>query len=67
VRFALSIFKFSNMLMRGELTQIPWLDFTKEWRDSTLRQEWNIDDELWTFIDNKIPDYYTDYKYERTN
>lgn len=67
VRFALSIFKFSNMLMRGELTQIPWLDFTKEWRDSTLRQEWNIDDELWTFIDNKIPNYYKDYQYERTN
>ena len=51
--------------VQGELNRIPWLDFTKERRDADLRVEWNIGDDLWHFIDNKIPDYYTDYKYER--
>ena len=63
VRFNLSIFKFSNMLMRGELTQIPWMDFTKEYRDEDLRKLWFIDDELWRIIDQKIPNYYKDYQY----
>lgn len=63
VRFALSIFKFSNMLMRGELTYIPWMDFTRTWTDSDLRQSWNIDDDLWAFIDKHIPNYYSDYTY----
>ena len=63
VRFNLSIFKFSNMLMRGELTQIPWMDFTKEYRDEDLRKLWFIDDDLWRIIDQKIPNYYKDYRY----
>lgn len=63
VRFNLSIFKFSNMLMRGELTQIPWMDFTKEYRDEDLRKLWFIDDDLWRIIDQKIPNYYKDYSY----
>ena len=65
VRFNLSIFKFSNMLMRGEITQIPWMDFTKEYRDEDLRKLWFIDDELWRIIDQRIPDYYKDYQYNR--
>ena len=63
VRFNLSIFKFSNMLMRGELTQIPWMDFTKEYYDEDLRKLWFIDDDLWRIIDQKIPNYYKDYSY----
>lgn len=63
VRFNLSIFKFSNMLMRGELTQIPWMDFTKEYYDEDLRKLWLIDDDLWRIIDQKIPNYYKDYRY----
>ena len=63
VRFVLSIYKFSNMLMRGELTQIPWMDFKTRYYDADLRKLWNIDDELWEFIDKKIPDYYFDYFY----
>ena len=61
VRFVLSIFKFSNMLMRGEMTQIPWLDFIIRYSDADLRKMWNIDNELWAFIDKKIPNYYSDY------
>ena len=63
VRFVLSIFKFSNMLMRGEMTQIPWLDFKTRYSDADLRKMWNIDDWLWAFIDQKIPNYYFDYFY----
>lgn len=63
VRFNLSIFKFSNMLMRGEMTQIPWMDFTRPYYDEDLRKLWFIDDQLWSIIDNKIPDYYEDYRY----
>lgn len=64
VRFNLSIFKFSNMLMRGEINQIPWMDFTKRYSDEDLRKLWNIDDELWGFIDSHIPDYYYDYHFD---
>lgn len=67
VRFNLSIFKFSNMLMRGEMTQIPWMDFTKEWHDEDLRKLWFIDDDLWRIIDQKIPNYYKDYQYRKDN
>lgn len=63
VRFLLSLSKFSQMLFRGEMNRIPWMDFTKAWRDSELRVLWNIDDGLWEFIDSHIPDYYTDYSY----
>ena len=65
VRFNLSIFKFSNMLMRGELTQIPWMDFTQEYYDEDLRKLWFIDDDLWRIIDQKIPNYYKDYQYRK--
>lgn len=64
VRFNLSIFKFSNMLMRGEMNQIPWMDFTNRYSDEDLRKLWNIDDELWGFIDSHIPDYYYDYHFD---
>lgn len=63
VRFILSLFKYSQMLYRGEMTQIPWMDFTIGYSDADLRKLWNIDDELWAFIDMKIPDYYSDYFY----
>ena len=40
---------------------IPWLDFTKEWNDKKLCEEFGISEELWQYIDNFIPDYYEDY------
>ena len=47
---------------RGELKLIPWLDFTQEWNDAKLCKEFGINEELWKYIDNFIPDYYDDYK-----
>jgi len=58
VRFCLSILKNNSQLDRGELKNIPWLDFTQEWADEKLRVKYNITDKEWEFIDNVIPDYY---------
>ena len=63
VRFILSISKTNQMLFRGELNQIPWMDFTKSYSDKVLCEMWNIDEKLWKFIDEHIPDYYPDYQY----
>ena len=62
VRFLLSLIKINGALARGELKVIPWLDFTQEWNDKKLCEEFNIDEELWLYIDKFIPDYYEDYK-----
>lgn len=64
VRFILSLSKTNQALFRGELNQIPWMNFTKSYSDKTLRDIWNIDDELWKFIDKSIPDIYSDYHYD---
>lgn len=64
VRFLLSLFKTNQNLFRGELNQIPWMDFSKEWSDETLRKEWNVDDKLWDYINKFIPDFYSDYHYD---
>lgn len=65
VRFVLSLFKTNQQLTRGEMNRIPWMDFTRSWYDEDLRKEWNIDDDLWAYIDKFIPDYYTDYSFCR--
>ena len=62
VRFLLSITKTNANLGRGELEIIPWMDFTQEWNDAKLCEEFGIDKELWQYIDNFIPDYYEDYE-----
>ena len=64
VRFILSLSKTTQALYSGELNQIPWMDFSKEWSDETLRKEWNIDDKMWDYINNFIPDFYSDYHYD---
>jgi len=64
VRFILSLSKTNQSLIRGELNQIPWMDFSKEWSDEELRKEWNIDDKLWDYINKFIPDFYSDYHYD---
>jgi len=58
VRFCLSTLKNNSQLDRGELKNIPWLDFTQEWTDEKLRIKYNISDKEWQFIDSVIPDYY---------
>lgn len=62
VRFLLSLIKTNASLGRGELTVIPWMDFSQSWNDAKLCKEFNIDEELWNYIDKFIPDYYEDYK-----
>jgi hypothetical protein len=60
-RFCLSYYKINSQLTRGETDLIPWLDFTQEWNDAKLCKEFGISEELWSYIDNFIPDYYDDY------
>jgi hypothetical protein len=62
VRFLMSLTKHGANITRGELSVIPWLDFTKEWNDAKLCKEFGISEELWNYIDSFIPDYYDDYK-----
>lgn len=64
VRFILSMSKANQMMFRGELNQIPWMDFTKPYSDQSLREIWNIDDEVWAFIDQTISATYDDYNYD---
>ena len=62
VRFLLSLIKINAHVDSGELKVIPWMDFTQEWNDKKLCEEFNIDKELWNYINKFIPDYYEDYK-----
>jgi hypothetical protein len=61
-RMILSFSKISANVDRGELKNTPWLDFSQEWNDAKLCEEFGISEELWNYIDNFIPDYYDDYK-----
>ena len=62
VRFLMSLTKHGANITRGELSTIPWMDFTQEWNDAKLCKEFGISEELWNYIDKFIPDYYEDYK-----
>ena len=62
VRFLLSFVKNGPHLGRGELAAIPWMDFSQEWNDKKLCEEFGIDEELWQYIDKFIPDFYKDYE-----
>jgi site-specific DNA-methyltransferase (adenine-specific) len=57
-RFALSIYKNNSQLDRGEMGLIPYLDFTQEWTDEKLYQEFNLTEEEINFINTHIPKYY---------
>ena len=61
VRFLLSLVKTNANIYSGELKVIPWMDFSQEWNDKKLCEEFGIDEELWQYIDKFIPDYYEDY------
>ena len=61
VRFLLSLTKTNAHIDTGELETIPWMDFSQEWNDKKLCEEFGIDKELWNYIDNFIPDYYENY------
>jgi hypothetical protein len=62
-RFILSFYKHNINFTHGKPYRIiPWMDFTQEWNDKKLCEEFGISEELWNYIDNFIPDYYSDYK-----
>ena len=58
VRFCLSILKNNSQLDRGELSMIPWLDFSKRWTDEELIKEFELEDEEVIFIAKSIIEYY---------
>lgn len=63
VRFILSFYKYNISLLDGNTWRaVPWMDFTQEWNDAKLCEEFGIDEELWQYIDKFIPDYYEDYE-----
>jgi hypothetical protein len=57
-RFCLSICKNSSDLNRIDFTKIPYLDFTQEWTDEKLYQEFNLTEQEINFINTHIPKYY---------
>jgi hypothetical protein len=57
-RFSLSIYKTNKNLHRGELSSVPYLDFTQEWTDEKLYKEFNLTEEEINFINTHIPKYY---------
>lgn len=58
VRFCLSINKINQNLYCGEMSLIPYLDFTQEWTDEKLYQHFNLTQEEIDFINKHIPKYY---------
>lgn len=57
-RFCLSIYKNNSQLDRGELSIIPWLDFSKKWTDEDLIKEFKLTNDEVDFINKNIPKYY---------
>ena len=57
-RFCLSIYKNNSQLECGEMSMIPWLDFTQEWTEDKLYKFFNLNEEEIKFIEKNIPKYY---------
>ena len=57
-RFCLSLYKISQNNHYGELSLIPWLDFTQEWDDEKLFKYFNIDKQTQNYIREFIPDFH---------
>ena len=58
VRFCLSMLKNNKNVYCGEMSLIPWLDFSQEWTDENLYKHFNITKEEIMFIEKYIPKYY---------
>jgi len=59
-RFALAISKLNMSMNRGELTQVPLVDFDQSWDDEKLCKEFGITDDEYAVIRSVIPTYYED-------
>ena len=57
-RFCLALFKNSANMHRGEMTIVPWLDFTEQWDDDKLFKKFDVSQELQDYIRDFLPDYY---------
>jgi hypothetical protein len=57
-RFCLSIYKINENLVWGEMSLIPWLDFTEVWDDDKLFKKFYVSQELQDYIRDFLPDYY---------
>lgn len=57
-RFCVAIYKNSFNLSVGEMSLIPWLDFTQEWDDEKLFEHFGIDETTQNYIRSFLPDYY---------
>jgi hypothetical protein len=57
-RFCLSILKNAGVNGYGNMSLIPWLDFTQSWDDAKLFKHFNVDKKTQEYIYNFLPDYY---------
>lgn len=57
-RFCLSLLKNGQHTENGEMSLIPWLDFTQPWDDAKLFKHFNIDQKTQDYIYKFLPDYY---------
>jgi site-specific DNA-methyltransferase (adenine-specific) len=57
-RMALSLYKNGQHLENGEMSLIPYLDFTQEWNDEKLFKKFNVSQELQDYIREFLPDYH---------
>lgn len=57
-RFCLSLYKINENLVWGEMSLIPWLDFTQEWDDEKLFEKFQVSEELQNFIREFLPDFH---------
>jgi hypothetical protein len=57
-RFCLALFKNSANMHRGEMTIVPWLDFTEEWDDEKLFKKFDVSQELQDYIRDFLPDFH---------
>ena len=57
-RFCLSFLKIGQHLENGEMSIVPWLDFTQKWDDEKLFKYFNINEETQKYIREFLPDYH---------
>lgn len=57
-RFCLSILKIGQHLENGELSIIPWLDFSQEWDDEKLFHHFDVDKQTQDYIRQFLPDFH---------
>jgi hypothetical protein len=57
-RFCVSLYKMNQHLDRGELEIVPYMDFSQEWTDEKLFDEFRLEPEEREFINTYIQNWY---------